>query len=551
MQTDKFGYWSASKVNQSMKLALVYCRVSSKRQEKERFGLETQEAMCKEWCEKNDVKIAKIIKDWWISWSTFERDGFDEVLSILDKQKKQLQKKLTKKGETEIKEPMITHFVCVDNSRVSRNDNLVETLLMTSRIRDAGVEILYVLNPIDVNTSAWMLQENILYAFASFERRNIRIKAINGMKARLYEWYRPFGSVPMGYDKAREGKNKIVVINPVSWPILREALEMYASWFLESDSAVLRYLWEKWVVSKSPRNINSKYHKSLTEKLFAPYRMYFYAGYLYYPSWTEDVIQGKHEALVSMKVIEQIIERRAWSNMIWKTHLKNNPDFPLKDFIACGNCWTKLCGYWSQGRKKKYAYYGCPNNKCDHRFQVQRDILTEQFNEMMNTSWLDEGMRELIKTVLEKLWSERAGFEKYLLDDKRKAIVEIDEKLKKLRIAISNTKNPELAQEFEEEWEIIKAEKTKLTEELHKKTAMDDAEFSKLLQQAKDIFLAPKTVRELSNTELKRMLITILFGDRLLYSKENRFRTAWNSLYHLVFNAIQNPDFLDQSKNKK
>jgi len=38
---------------------------------------------------------------------------------------------------------------------------------------------------------------------------------------------------------------------------------------------------------------------------------------------------------------------------------------------------------------------------------------------------------------------------------KRKAIVEIDEKLKKLRIAISNTKNPELAQEFEEEWEII------------------------------------------------------------------------------------------------
>jgi len=54
---------------------------------------------------------------------------------------------------------------------------------------------------------------------------------------------------------------------------------------------------------------------------------------------------------------------------------------------------------------------------------------------------------------------------------------------------------------------------------------MGDAEFSKPLQQIKDIFLAPKTVRELSNTELKRILITIFFGDRLLYSKENRFRT--------------------------
>ncbi|MEI7558531.1 MAG: recombinase family protein [bacterium] len=47
----------------SKKVALVYCRVSSKKQQNEQFGIETQESMCKDRCEKNNVQIAKIIKD--------------------------------------------------------------------------------------------------------------------------------------------------------------------------------------------------------------------------------------------------------------------------------------------------------------------------------------------------------------------------------------------------------------------------------------------------------------------------------------------------------
>ena len=196
------------------KVALIYCRVSSKRQAEERFWIETQEAMCKERCERNDVIVAKVIKDGWVSWGTFERDWFDEVLDILDKQRKRTEKALKNKGKTtsgkwsaneaeNISEdgtmPFITHFVCVDNSRISRNDNMGETLMMTNMIREAWCEILYTLYPVDYNTSAWMLQENILYDFAAFERRNTRVKAMNGMRARLYDGHRPFGLVPIGY----------------------------------------------------------------------------------------------------------------------------------------------------------------------------------------------------------------------------------------------------------------------------------------------------------------------------------------------------------------
>ena len=47
----------------SKKVALIYCRVSSKKQQNEQFGIETQESMCKDRCEKNHIQVAKIIKD--------------------------------------------------------------------------------------------------------------------------------------------------------------------------------------------------------------------------------------------------------------------------------------------------------------------------------------------------------------------------------------------------------------------------------------------------------------------------------------------------------
>lgn len=98
-----------------------------------------------------------------MSGGTFQRDGFDEILALLDRQKKRLEKleKDKKKHHNNgsaaafpANEPLITHFVCMDNSRISRNDNMAETLLITDRIRKAGAEIVYVLYPVDYNTSA-------------------------------------------------------------------------------------------------------------------------------------------------------------------------------------------------------------------------------------------------------------------------------------------------------------------------------------------------------------------------------------------------------------
>lgn len=545
------------------KNALIYCRVSSKRQERERFWLETQESMCKERCEKNWINVVKVIKDWWISWSTFDRDWFDEVLEIFDKQTKKIQRIQKKKNlinvnpneignDPETGMPPITHFVCVDGSRISRNDKLEETYFMTGKIRQSGAEIVYVLYPIDATSSAWMLQENILYAFSAFERRNTRCKAMNWMRARLLEGYRPFGTLPIWFAREKQWKHSVVVMEPTKWPIVKEALEMFASGVLESEASVYRYMKDKWVKTNSTQNRTGYMHKSIVESLFSLNRLYFMAGFIYYPRRDiNELIPARHDPLISMETVEQILVRMKMSYQAWRSHLKNNPDFPLKDFLYCGHCWKKLVGYRAKWRSDKYPYYWCSNKKDENRSQIRREVIHEEFDKLLSSVQIGENLRTLMDQGIRKLWNERQKFRNQLAQDKEKALEDINEKMKRVRMTMLATKSLELVEELESERELYRMDRDRLKEEITKKSELSDKELNDCLVQAKRIYMWPRSVWELSNTELKRTLMNLLFGEKLLYTKERGYRTAWNTLFHLVFSLIQRPDFLDQDKNKK
>ncbi|HMY80215.1 MAG TPA: recombinase family protein [Candidatus Absconditabacterales bacterium] len=550
----------------SKKVALIYCRVSSKKQQVEQFGLETQEVVCKERCERNGVEAFKIIKDGGISGGTFERDGFDEVLEILSKQTKRLEKreKLNKKrkhGEPRPVEslkdertgtPFITHFVCVDGSRISRNDDMAETLFMTNKIRQSGAEIVYVMYPVDYNSSAGMLQENILYAFSAFERRNTRCKTQNGMRSRMIDGYRPFGTPPVGYLREKDGKKSVIVINPIKGPVLKEALEMYANGMLPSESAVFKYLKDKGVKSNSKNNTKGELYKTIVEDIFTETRLYFMAGYIFYPPrGINELIPAKHEALIDMDTVKKIFHRMKGSPWIGKTYTKENPDFPLRDFIYCGHCKSKLTGYRAKGRSQKYPYYGCANKRDTKRFQVNRDIMHEQFDDLLSRSTVNEDVRNLIEETIIILWEHRKEHDALMKQDRIKSLEEVSDKMKRIRTAMLTTTNSHLIQELEGEWELTRQEKENIEKDIENEKRLSEEELKELLVQAKRIYMGPKMVWELSNVELKKVLVNLLFGDKLFYDKEKGFRTAGNTLYDAVLSAIQGNDFLDQSKNKK
>lgn len=538
-----------SEIMPEKKVALIYCRVSTKKQNTERFWLETQVQMCTDRCNKNNIVIGKTITDGWVSWGTFQREGFDEVMEILDKQHKKLSRESKKKNKEVIAKidgnPVFTHFVCVDNSRISRNDDMAETLFMTNKIRGAGLEISYILYPIDANSSAGMLQENIMYAFAAFERRNTRAKAMNGLRARLLEGYRPFGRSPIGYLRERQWKHSVMVIDQLKWPIIKEAMEMYASWVLESEGAVYRYMRDKGLKTNNSQNTKGVLHKTIVETLFWQSRLYFYAGFITKPDWgIDELIPAKHEPLISLETVKKIFERRNQSPYIGKYKLQHNPDFPLKDFILCGHCGKRMCGYRSKGRTKKYPYYACPNKKDPDRFIEKRDLMHEKFDLFLDTFKMHENVREYLELMINRLRKQRWEFEGKLLEDKQSALEEATARMKKIRVAMLSTSNSHLMEEFEWEREMARVEKERLKKELDDKKMISEDELNELLVLAKKIFSDPKMVWEMSNIELKKMLVHVMFGDELFYTKEKSYHTTWNALYHLVNQAVKHPSFL-------
>jgi site-specific DNA recombinase len=88
-----------------------------------------------------------------------------------------------------------------------------------------------------------------------------------------------------------------------------------------------------------------------------------YAGWICLPKWKLKE-RGIFEPLVTeeqFQRVQDILDGRRISVTVQK---RNNPDFPLRVFVSCGECSTPLTGAWSTGRRSRYPYYRCRNSKC-------------------------------------------------------------------------------------------------------------------------------------------------------------------------------------------
>lgn len=139
---------------------------------------------------------------------------------------------------------------------------------------------------------------------------------------------------------------------------------------------------------------------------------------------------------------------------------------------------------------------------------------------------INEDTWNLLEETIKRVWKKRYEFQELMIVDKKKALGQIEKQLTSVRQIMVKTENTNLIEDMEKEWELLRIEKEKIKEEIKSKEFMSEQELQECLVQAKAIYLSPKKVRELSNNELRKQMVHVLFGDKLLYEKENGFRTA-------------------------
>ena len=343
------------------KVAALWTRVSTERQEEHNCSLETQERICKEYAANHGITIKK------------QYGGTHESA----KTEGQLYRKMIAEvaADRDINVILVYSF-----DRFSRAGN--EAIMTKAYLKSKGVYVISATQPTDPDSCAGEFMENILFLFNQFENSLRRDKAVTGMTACLQrgEWY---GKAPLGYDHKKIGKNHVLTVND-DGRILRKAFLWKANEGMGDIEIVERLALEGLNVDR----------KHLNKILHNP----FYCGKITHNLLGDEVVEGKQEKLIDEATFNKIqgITHAGYE------HQEETESFPLKRHVRCSDCGGYLTGYTVKNRGRDY--YKCNKKGCKSNHSTER--LHQLYCALLNTYSIPKQLVPILTKVLHKVFRE-------------------------------------------------------------------------------------------------------------------------------------------------
>ena len=180
-----------------------YRRVSTPTQEKSGYGLDTQENEIKRYCADNKIELSEIFTDAGISGTTADRDGLNDLLSVLEKD---------------------DCVIVLNTSRLWRSDSV--KVLIHHEFKKNHVKIISIEQPnYDIYTKDPndFLFNGMMELLDQYERMTISKKLAKGRKTKARNGSKSCGTAPFGY----RWENAEIVIDWNNNLIVQDIFEMY------------------------------------------------------------------------------------------------------------------------------------------------------------------------------------------------------------------------------------------------------------------------------------------------------------------------------------
>ena len=337
------------------KVAALWTRVSTERQEEHNCSLETQERICREYATSHGITIKK------------QYGGTHESA----KTEGQLYRKMIAEvaADRDINIILVYSF-----DRFSRAGN--EAIMTKAYLKTKGVYVISATQQTDPDSVAGTFMEDILFLFNQFENSLRRDKAVTGMTACLQrgEWY---GKAPLGYDHKKVGKTHILTVNDAG-RILKKAFLWKANEGMGDVEIVERLAAEGLRVDR----------KHLNKILHNP----FYCGKITHNLLGDEIIEGKQEKLIDEATFNKIqgITHAGYE------HKEETEPFPLKRHVRCSDCGGYLTGYTVKSRGRDY--YKCNKKGCKSNHSTER--LHQLYCTLLNTYSIPKQLVPILTKVL-------------------------------------------------------------------------------------------------------------------------------------------------------
>jgi site-specific DNA recombinase len=482
--------------------AVIYCRVSTKKQAREGNGLESQETRCREYAKYRGHEVVRVFSDD-MSGSLLGRPGMLEMLAFLRKHRR---------------EGVVV--IIDDISRLARG--IEAHLKLRAEISGAGG---FLESPsIEFGTdSDSQLVEHLLASVSQHQRQKNGEQAKNRMRARMMNGYWVHNA-PLGYryQKSAAGGSVLVRDEPIA-SIIAEGLEGYASGRFTTRAEVKRFLEAHpgFPVCRHGFLTNEQAHRILTRPI--------YAGYIESEVWGISLRKAQHEPLISLETFQRIQERLNGKPFA-PVRADINEDFPLRGVVTCGCCNHPLTANWSKGRNASYPYYVCRHRGCDmFGKSVARAKVEGAFEDILRKAVPGEGVMSIFTESFRERWENGQSKVREIRSTMKLQIAAIEKKIAQMLDRIVDADSSTVISAYERKVDELERQKLVLAEKTARCGTMAKS-FDDSVRTAFEFVANPWNLWENGNLNDKRIVLKLTLATHLQYDWNEGVRTPELSL---------------------
>ncbi|MGC3939499.1 recombinase family protein [Roseobacter sp. EG26] len=495
--------------------AVIYCRVSSRAQETEGHGLQSQETRCRQYADSKGYAIAAVFPDTFTGGGDFmQRPGMVALLSFLDAQPEQ-------------------NFVVIfdDLKRFARDTRFHLDLRDAFRTRDASIECL---NFRFDDSPEGEFVETIMAAQGALERKQNGRQVAQKMKARMQNGYW-IHNPPIGYRyDTLKGHGKLLVPNPPFDAVIREAFDGYASGRFQAQAEVKRFFEG---FPDFPRNKHGVItQQRVTDILTQP----VYTGHICSKNYDINWLKAQHEALVPLDIFDKVQERRRGTAKAPRRANIGN-EFALRGIVTCGSCNVPLRSSLSKGRSKHYAYYLCQTKTCDHYGKsIKRDKIEDEVGALLKELQPTEGLMAAARAMFHDIWNARTERVKEIKHSAKMTLRRLEKQKNGLVDRLVSATDHAVICAYEEKLSEIQCDQARLRDRIENQQ-LPAGSFDEKLEPALTFLANPWKLWESGHTAMRRLVLKLVFADRITYHRNQGPRTAEIALPFKALGVVSTP----------
>ena len=418
--------------------AVAYARFSSNNQRDE--SIDAQLRAIREYCERENIQLVEIYKDEAQTATTDLRDDFKNMIDDIFA------------GRLDIDTVLVHKF-----NRFARNK--YDSAIYKKRLRDIGVKVVSVTQPIDDSPEGRIL-ESLIEAMDEYYSENLALEVKKGM-----------------LENALKGKHT------GGGKLLGLAVDDEGYYYPDENAHLVKRIFREFAdgIPKAQivARLNEEGYRNQYGRRFSTRTLYDYlqnekyiGNYVYHHTSTETI---RLDGIIK----EPIIDLDLWEEVQRKRREKNKPRYRKRKYIMTGKLRCGVCGftYCGAGGKKGdgAAYYKCAG-KNKHKGSCHNPSLNKEFHEKLIIDTITENILTdnaidcIAEQVLQQLETERKA-PQVSTEKLNKQLNKVkDQQARLMELYVNGGLEIDMLEEKNKE---LKAEKKHLEEQIEKNEYLD------------------------------------------------------------------------------